>query len=110
MFSLQIRKRREQKNSFRLLHLKRERIRRKKERSDDIFVRSFFLILKPVWCTCNNCRACIMRHCCICGSWQTNLVPHIGRTRYMKCPACGKWSYQKKVLTKEVSDDAGTDK
>ena len=33
--------------------------------------------------------------------WQTNLAPHIGRTRYMKCPECGKRSYQKKVLTKE---------
>ena len=35
--------------------------------------------------------------------WQTNLAPHIGRTRYMKCPECGKRSYQKKVLTKEWS-------
>ncbi len=26
---------------------------------------------------------------------------HTGRTRYMKCPACGKHSWQKKVLTKE---------
>ncbi len=26
---------------------------------------------------------------------------HMGRTRYMKCPECGKWSWQKKVLTKE---------
>lgn len=26
---------------------------------------------------------------------------HAGRTRYMKCPECGKWSWQKKVLTKE---------
>lgn len=24
---------------------------------------------------------------------------HFGRTRYMKCPKCGKWSWQKKVLT-----------
>ena len=23
----------------------------------------------------------------------------IGRTRYMRCPVCGKWSWQKKVLT-----------
>ena len=23
---------------------------------------------------------------------------HMGRTRYMKCPKCGKWSWQKKVL------------
>ena len=26
---------------------------------------------------------------------------HIGRTRYMKCPECGKRSWQKKVVTKE---------
>ncbi|MBO5037311.1 MAG: helix-turn-helix domain-containing protein [Clostridia bacterium] len=26
---------------------------------------------------------------------------HMGRTRYMKCPNCGKWSWQKKVLRKE---------
>ena len=28
-------------------------------------------------------------------------APHMGRTRKMKCPACGKKSWQKKVLTKE---------
>ena len=26
------------------------------------------------------------------------LAMHIGRTRYMKCPKCGKWSWCKKVL------------
>ncbi|MBO5299669.1 MAG: helix-turn-helix domain-containing protein [Clostridia bacterium] len=26
---------------------------------------------------------------------------HMGRTRYMKCPNCGKWSWQKKVLRKD---------
>ena len=30
-----------------------------------------------------------------------NLAMHMGRTRYMKCPKCGKKSWQKKVLTKE---------
>ena len=29
------------------------------------------------------------------------MAPHIGRTRYMKCPKCGKWSWQKKVITEE---------
>ena len=24
---------------------------------------------------------------------------HMGRTRYMKCPKCGKWSWQKKVVS-----------
>ncbi len=28
-------------------------------------------------------------------------APHIGRTRYMRCPECGKKSWQKKVLRKE---------
>lgn len=26
---------------------------------------------------------------------------HFGRTRYMKCPECNKWSWQKKVISKE---------
>ena len=30
-----------------------------------------------------------------------NMAMHIGSTRYMCCPACGKKSWQKKVLTKE---------
>ena len=30
-----------------------------------------------------------------------NLAPHMGRTRYMRCPECGKKSWQKKVMTKE---------
>ena len=29
------------------------------------------------------------------------MAPHMGRTRYMKCPECGKKTWQKKVLTKE---------
>ena len=31
----------------------------------------------------------------------TTMAPHMGRTRYMKCPQCGKKSWQTKVLTKE---------
>ena len=30
-----------------------------------------------------------------------NMAPHMGRTRYMRCPECNKKSWQKKVLTKE---------
>ena len=30
-----------------------------------------------------------------------NMAPHMGRTRYMCCPNCGKKSWQKKVLSKE---------
>ena len=35
---------------------------------------------------------------------QANLAMHIGRTRYMKCPECGKYSWQKKVLSREEPD------
>ena len=27
------------------------------------------------------------------------MAMHVGRTRFMKCPNCGKWSWSKKVLT-----------
>ncbi len=30
-----------------------------------------------------------------------NLAPHMGRTRYMKCPECHKKSWQKKVISKD---------
>lgn len=30
-----------------------------------------------------------------------NLAPHMGRTRYMKCPKCNKKSWQKKVISKD---------
>ena len=30
-----------------------------------------------------------------------SLAPHMGRTRYMRCPKCAKNSYQKKVLSKK---------
>lgn len=45
---------------------------------------------------CQNCH-----HRYVPTYWQTNLAMHMGRTRYMKCPECGKRSWQKKVLTKE---------
>ena len=32
---------------------------------------------------------------------QTLFAPHMGRSRYMKCPHCGKKSYHKKVISKE---------
>ena len=32
---------------------------------------------------------------------SVNLAMHVGRTRYMRCPHCGKYSWQKKVIGKE---------
>ena len=36
---------------------------------------------------------------------SVNMAMHMGRTRYMKCPHCGKRSWQKKVLSKEEHRD-----
>jgi len=33
--------------------------------------------------------------------FKVNIAPHIARTRYMKCPECGKRSWQKKVISKD---------
>jgi DNA-directed RNA polymerase subunit RPC12/RpoP len=30
-----------------------------------------------------------------------NMAPHMGRTRYMRCPHCDQKSWQKKVISKE---------
>ena len=46
-----------------------------------------------------ECQKCGHRY--VPAYWQTNLAQHVGRTRYMKCPECGKRSWQKKVLTRE---------
>ena len=46
-----------------------------------------------------ECRYCHHRY--VPTYCQAILAMHNGRTRYMKCPECGKRSWQKKVLTKE---------
>lgn len=33
--------------------------------------------------------------------WQVYMAPHYGRTRKMKCPKCGKKSYQKKMIAEK---------
>lgn len=46
-----------------------------------------------------ECRKCGHRHVPKYGS--VFIAMHLGRTRYMKCPCCGKRSWQKKVLSRE---------
>lgn len=63
-----------------------------------IFVVAFIAVgieQKAGYYECQNCG-----HRYVPTYWQTNLAAHIGRTRHMKCPKCGKRSWQKKVLTK----------
>lgn len=45
-----------------------------------------------------ECKECQHRY--VPTYWQVNLAPHVGRTRYMKCPECGKKGWQSKVLAK----------
>lgn len=46
-----------------------------------------------------ECRHC--KHRYVPTYRAVNAAPHIGRTRYMKCPECGKKSWQRKVISKE---------
>ena len=46
-----------------------------------------------------ECGRCGYRY--VPGYGSVNLAPHMGRTRWMKCPKCGEKSWQKKVLTKD---------
>ena len=34
-----------------------------------------------------------------------NLAPHMGRTRYMRCPKCNKKSWNKKIISKGEEND-----
>ena len=49
------------------------------------------------------CAKCGHRHVPRFGS--VLMAMHFGRTRYMKCPKCGKLSWQKKVLSKEKDSE-----
>ncbi|MBR5448530.1 MAG: helix-turn-helix domain-containing protein [Clostridia bacterium] len=46
-----------------------------------------------------ECEHCKHKHVPKFGA--TLIAPHIGRTRHMRCPSCGKKSWQKKVISKD---------
>ena len=46
-----------------------------------------------------ECKACHHRY--VPTFKAVNMAPHMGRTRKMKCPNCGKKTWQKKVISKE---------
>lgn len=64
-----------------------------------IFAVAFIAVWIEKKAGCYECQHCHHRY--VPTYWQANLAMHTGRTRYMKCPECGKRSWQKKVLTKE---------
>ena len=67
-----------------------------------VFVMAFIAVgieQKAGYYECQHCH-----HRYIPTYWQVNLAMHVGRTRYMKCPECGKRSWQKKVLRREADE------
>lgn len=46
-----------------------------------------------------ECKAC--KHRYVPTFTAVNLAMHMGRTRYLKCPECGKRTWNKKVISKE---------
>lgn len=59
----------------------------------------FFLGKMEVDAGYYECKECHHRH--IPTYMQAIMAPHMGTTRYMRCPECGKKSWSKKVMTKE---------
>ena len=62
-----------------------------------IFVMCFFLVRIEQVAGYYECKHCHHRY--VPTYKQANLAMHMGRTRYMKCPKCGKKSWQRKVLS-----------
>lgn len=64
-----------------------------------VFVLTPFMIRIEQTAGYYECKECGHRYIPKYGS--VFVAMHAGRTRYMKCPECGKKSWQKKVLTKD---------
>ena len=45
-----------------------------------------------------ECKHCKNKY--VPGFFNVTMAMHMGRTRYLKCPKCNKWSWNKKVLSK----------
>ena len=67
-----------------------------------IFVMCFFLVRIEQVAGYYECKHCHHRY--VPTYKQVNLAMHMGRTRYMKCPKCGKKSWQRKVISKKDND------
>lgn len=63
------------------------------------FVAVAFAILIEQKAGYYECKECGHRY--VPTYWQVLFAPHINRDRYMKCPKCGKRSYQKKVISEK---------
>lgn len=63
------------------------------------FVGFFFAIRIEQVAGYYKCKHC--NHCYVPTYKVMSLSMHAGRTRYMKCPKCGKRSWQRKVISKE---------
>lgn len=63
------------------------------------FVGFFFAIKIEQVAGYYKCKHC--NHCYVPTYKVMSLSMHMGRTRYMKCPKCGKRSWQRKVVSKE---------
>ncbi len=64
-----------------------------------ILIASFFAVRIEQVAGYYQCKHC--KHKYVPTYKQVVFAPHYGRTRYMKCPKCKKFSYQKKVINKD---------
>ena len=64
-----------------------------------ILIIAFFMVRIEQIAGYYECKKCKNRY--VPSYASVNLAMHFGRTRYMKCPKCEKYSWQKKVISKD---------
>lgn len=64
-----------------------------------ILIIAFFMVRIEQIAGYYECQKCKNRY--VPSYASVNLAMHFGRTRYMKCPKCEKYSWQKKVVSKD---------
>ena len=64
-----------------------------------LFIMCFFLVRIEQVAGYYECKHC--HHKYVPTYKDVTMAMHLGRTRYMKCPNCGKKSWQKKVISNE---------
>ena len=65
----------------------------------NFFISMFFALRIEQTAGYYECKKC--NHKYVPTYWSVFWAPHMGRTRYMKCPECNQRSWQKKVISKE---------
>jgi transcriptional regulator with XRE-family HTH domain len=64
-----------------------------------VVIVAFYALKVEVYTGYYECNKCHHRH--VPSYWKALIAPHMATTRFLRCPKCHKFSWSKKVMTKE---------